>query len=113
MTDILKFKEVSSSIKSTLKEFGYKTSSVAAVIYGVKCHLTELDVRALQIMAKRAAEQSEEAYLEFRKNIVVYSTHNISEEGCRQMFFREDGRFSNEFEPGFYDIASNLAFELF
>lgn len=30
-----------------------------------------------------------------------------------EMIYREDGKFSNEFGPGFFDTASNLAFELF
>lgn len=29
------------------------------------------------------------------------------------MLFRQDGKFSNEFDPGFYDEAANLAFEIF
>lgn len=29
-----------------------------------------------------------------------------------QMHFRPDGMFSDEFEPGFYDVNTNLVFEL-
>ena len=29
------------------------------------------------------------------------------------MVYKTDGKFSNEFETGFFDAASNLAFELF
>jgi len=113
MYDVKKYGEISSQIEKTLEEFGYKTDSVAAVIYGISCHLTENEVRALQVMAKRAAEKSDEDFLEFRKNVIIYSCHDYSDKKCHQMFFRADGRFSNEFEPGFYDISSNLAFELF
>jgi hypothetical protein len=113
MSDIIKYGEISHQIDETLKEFGYKTDNVAAMIYGVRCHLTENEVRALQVMAKRAAEKSEEDFLEFRKNVIVYSCNDYSDKKCHQMFFREDGRFSNEFNPGFYDVSSNLAFELF
>lgn len=113
MSDVKKYGEISSQIERTLEEFGYKTDSVAAKIYGIYRHLTENEVRALQIMAKRAAEKSEDDFLEFRKNVIVYSCNDYSDETCHQMFFREDGKFSNEFNPGFFDISCNLALELF
>ena len=113
MYNMDKYKEICSQVNNVIDEFGFKTDRVAATIYGVRCRVTELEVRALQVMAKRASEKSEEDFLEFRKNVIIYSTRNTSDEGCHQMLFRADGMFENEFAPGFYDVSSNLAFELF
>ena len=67
-------------------------------------------------------------YLVRKSQVIVakqhYSEENISENPFRVFYFRKeglpyrmnyrpDGKFSNEFGPGFFDEASNLAFELF
>jgi predicted ATPase len=33
--------------------------------------------------------------------------------GIHEMRYREDGKFMDEFGPGFFDESANLAFELF
>lgn len=85
---------------------------VAAEIYGELTYMNEAEVRALQVIAKRTYEISDDAFKEFTDNVIVYSGR-IKSDSKHQMIFRTDGKFENEFEPGFYDVCSNLAFELF
>ncbi len=106
------YKKICAQVTNVMDEAGFKTDSVFAKIYGIPCLVRELEVRALQVMAKRAAEKSEEDFLEFCKNVIIYSSRYQSDEGFHQMIFRTDGNFENEFAPGFYDVSSNLLFEL-
>lgn len=98
-------------IDITLKEFGHKSYTTAVEIYGELYHLTEKEVRALQVIAKRKAKKSEEAFNEFCKNVIVYSS-DCKETALHTMHFRKDGCFSDEFEEGFCDTCANLAFEI-
>ena len=84
---------------------------VAAEIYGKIVYLTEAEVRALQVLAKRKAEESDKAFQEFTENVIIYS-HCHKRRSKHRMIFRKDGKFENEFEPGFYDVNSNLTFEI-
>lgn len=83
---------------------------VAVDIYGVKCYKKEVEVRALQLIAKRRAEISDEAFKEFTDNVIVYS--GKSRRKCRKMHFRKDGKFVENFDKGFYTATSDLAFEI-
>lgn len=84
---------------------------VAAEIYGKLVYITEAEVRALQILAKRRAEESEEAFLEFCENVIVYS--GSSKRSSKHiMMFAEDGTFINDFEDGFLDVCPKLALQL-
>jgi hypothetical protein len=93
-----------------LEEFGYKRDKVAAKIYGDYVYLNELEVRALQVVAKRQAQTSKEAFEEFCKNVIVYRSNKVDDTNV--MKFQKDGNFSNDFEPGFYDVNNNLLFEI-
>lgn len=84
---------------------------VAAEVYGKIVYLTEPEVRALQVLAKRKAEESDEAFKEFTDNVIIYS-HCHKRRSKHKMVFRKDGKFENDFEPGFYDVNSNLAFDI-
>lgn len=99
-------------IRNVLHEFGYKTNLVAVEIYGQPKYLNEYQIRALQIIAKRRAEISDEAFKEFIDNVIVYSGR-WKRKSTHIMHFRKDGKFSDNFDPGFYDTSWNLAFELF
>lgn len=99
-------------IKDTLREFGYRTNLVAAEIYGKPRYLNEYEVRALQVIAKRKAEISDEAFKEFTDNVIIYSGR-YKRKSTHIMHFRKDGIFSDEFDSGFYDTSAKLAFELF
>lgn len=97
-----------SELMNTLREVGYKTSKVAVEVYGKLFYMTEAEVRALQVMAKRKAEQSDEAFKEFTDNIIVYSA-GTKRRSKHTMVFRKDGCFANDFEPGFMDVNEKLA----
>ena len=113
MSNMDLYKKICAQVTNVMDEAGFKTDRVFAKIYGIPCRVRELEVRALQVMAKRAAEKSEEDFSEFCKNVIIYSSRYPSDEGFHQMIFRTDGKFENEFAPGFYDVSANLAFELF
>lgn len=84
---------------------------VAALIYGCYIHLDERMVRALQVIAKRKGEESDESFNEFCDNVIVYS--NTSDDTSDHvMHFRKDGIFVEDFEDGFYDVCCKLAFEI-
>lgn len=98
-------------LNATLREFGYKTNKVAVEIYGKLYYLTEVEIRGLQVMAKRAAEKSDESFKEFTENVIVYSSRYKSR-AKHTMVFRKDGCFANDFEPGFEDMNDKLIFEI-
>lgn len=111
------------------------TTRVAAEIYGQKYLLDEYQVRALQILCKRAAEDGDDAWKEFTEKVLVYNTDaeifytddgiefdftdaEGNEKTVHKMIFTKSGRFANEFtedeyDNGFFTRAANLAFELF
>lgn len=110
---------------ASMNELAYKNhiTRVAAEIYGQKHLLDEYQVRALQVMCKRAAEESEEAWREFVDNVIVYNTeaqrywsdsdvfpedyeeefdffdYELGEQRyVHKMIWNEDGSFANEFD---------------
>ena len=86
-------------------------SKVAAEIYGKLVYITEAEVRALQILAKRRAAESEESFLEFCENVIIYSG-SAKRSSKHIMMFAEDGSFINDFEDGFLDVNTKLALEI-
>ena len=105
-------KMINRVVKQTMREFGYKTNKVAVEIRGEVQYMTEPEIRALQVIAKRTYDESEARFSDFCKDVIVYSGRYKSK-SKHQMHFRPDGMFSDEFEPGFYDVNTNLAFEIF
>lgn len=85
-------------------------TQVVAIIYGEKMFLNEIDVRAIQVIARYKAEQGPEVFEDFCENVKIFSGPSI--ETSHQMEFRPDGRFSNSFNPGFYDVSSALLFAI-
>lgn len=109
--DYAKFAEIRHEVrKGILAKMRYH-QKVAAEVYGRPCYLTEAEVRALQILAKRKAEESDGAFREFAENVIVYS-HRYKRRSKHKMIFRKDGTFENDFEEGFYDVNAKLAFEI-
>lgn len=98
--------------KQVLKEVGkYKTNKVAVEIKGKLVYMAEYEIRALQVLAARKAKESKEAFDEFCRDVVVYSGR-YKRTSDHTMTFREDGCFSNDFEEGFFDVNTNLVFEI-
>ncbi len=100
-----------SELMNTLREAGYKTPKIAVEVYGKLFYMTETEVRALQVIAKRKADQSDEAFKEFTDNVIVYSA-GTKRRSKHTMVFRKDGCFDNDFEPGFMDVNENLVWLL-
>lgn len=97
--------EILNAIDAKLQDYKYH-KMIPAFIYGIKCDLTEPEVRALQTIV--AAMDDEEFYI-FNRNVTIWSGPDFD----HVMEFRKDGRFSNKFEPGFMNVNGELAFELF
>ena len=96
--------EILNAIDAKLQDYKYH-KTIPAFIYGVKCDLTEPEVRALQTII--AAMDDEEFYV-FSRSVTIWSGPDFD----HVMIFRNDGIFENEFEPGFMDVNSNLALEI-
>ena len=98
--------------KEILKTIGkYRTNKVAVEINGVLKYMAEYEIRALQVFAKQQAEISDEAFDSFCKSVIVYSGR-YKRTSKHTMHFRKDGRFSDEFDDGFFNVNTNLAFSI-
>lgn len=106
-----KFSEIRHEVRTGILAKMRYHSKVAAEVYGSVCYLTEAEVRALQVLAKRKAEESDEAFKEFTENVIIYS-HCRKRRSKHRMVFRRDGIFENDFEDGFFDVNAKLAFEI-
>lgn len=103
--------EMKRLVRQTLREFGHTTEKVAVEINGKLDYYTEREIRALQVIARRKAMESDEAFEEFCNTVTVYrgrckGQHDI-------MHFTKEGRFEESFFPGFYDTNDNLAMWIF
>ena len=105
-----KYNDIILGIKNILKTKKFH-DKVAVEIYGKLVYLKEAEIRALQIIAAYKAKISKEEFEDFIKNVIVYS-NRWKTNSKHTMIFREDGIFSNEFEPGFYEVCSHLTFKL-
>ena len=102
-----KFSEIRHEVRSGILAKMRYHQKVAAEVYGKIVYLTEPEVRALQVLAKRKAEDSDEDFKEFTDNVIIYS-HCHKRRSKYKMIFRKDGNFENEFEPGFFDVNKRL-----
>lgn len=109
--DYDKFSKIRHEVRTGILAKMRYHQKVAAEVYGKIVYLTEPEVRALQILAKRRAEESKEAFLEFCENIIVYSGSR-KRSSKHTMLFAEDGSFINDFEDGFFDVNYKLANEI-
>ena len=82
---------------------------VAVTIYGKTKHMTEREVRCLQVLAMRKANESDEAFKEFCDNVIVHSGPTLNSYVMR---FTKNGRFENKFPCGFYDVCGNFNIEI-
>lgn len=96
--------EILNAIDAKLQDYKYH-KVIPAFIYGIKCNLTEPEVRALQTIV---AAMDDKEFDVFNRNVAIWSGPDFD----HVMILRRDGMFENEFEPGFMDVNSNLAFEI-
>lgn len=96
------------SMQSALTDIfvdAYKTYGIHFII---ETH-SEYLIRKTQVYVKNLKEQG-------ANTVNPFSVYYVPKDGDHKpykMEYREDGKFINEFGPGFFDEASNLAFELF
>jgi predicted ATPase len=81
----------------------------AYVNFGIRFILethSEYMIRMSQIIVKQINEKEENAQIPFE----AYYFDKDAEPYC--MIYRKDGKFTNEFGSGFFDVSSNLAFDI-
>lgn len=101
--------EIKSQINKKLISLNY-TPTVAVDLYGHHANFTELQVRALQLIAIQKANEGEDAWQEFCANVVVYSRR--WKKCAFRMHWRKDGRFVENFPEGFFDVSGRLHLQL-
>lgn len=92
------------------RKYNY-VKKIAVEINGKLLYLTEGEVRALQLLARQKADESDEAFEQFCKDVVVYSNFQ-KRKSKYTMKFQKDGCFANEFECGFFNANAHMACEL-
>lgn len=98
-----------------MREVGFTTDKVAVEIDGKLDYYTEAEIRALQVIARRKAMESDEAFKEFCNTVTVYKGRckgQPRKAGYDIMKFKKDGRFEEPFFPGFSDVNKKLVFLL-
>ena len=100
------YQKIRAEIQEILCSYEYHPT-VAVEIYGKLTYLNEASVRALQIMALRKAQESEEAFKEFTENVIIYSGRT-KRKSHYKMAFKKNGMWAKQFEPGFYDTCGRM-----
>lgn len=98
--DNTKSKDIKIAIRKELAAVHY-INKVAVDVYGKIEYLTKDEVKALQIVAAKLANNDKEAFEDFKKNVIVYSGRDITH-STHQMHFNNRGYFEEDFEKGFY-----------
>ena len=101
-----KEKAIRSAINKELADVHY-INKVAVDVYGKIEYLTKDQVRALQIVAAKLANNDKEAFEDFKNNVVVYSGRDITH-STHQMHFNNKGYFEEDFQKGFYSSDYDL-----
>lgn len=104
--DINKGRAIRSSILKELAAIHY-INKVAVDIYGKIEYLTKDQVRALQIVATKLANNDKEAFEDFKNNVIVYSGRDITH-STHQMHWTNKGYFEEDFQKGFYSSDCDL-----
>ena len=94
------------ALQSKLTDLIYEVNKKYNVRFIIETH-SEYLIRKTQILV---AHENISDY----RNKVLFKVYYLPTDGNipYEMRYRSDGKFSNEFGPGFFDEASNLAFEL-
>ena len=104
--DSTKGKAIRSAINKELANIHY-INKVAVDIYGKIEYLTKDQVRALQIVAAKLANNGKEAFEDFKNNVIVYSGRDITH-STHQMHWTNKGHFEENFQKGFYSSDYDL-----
>ena len=95
------------AMQSKLTDLLYYVNHEFGIQFIIETH-SEYLIRKSQLFV--AADNKSEY-----ENKVLFKVYYLPDDDKQpyEMIYREDGKFTNEFGPGFFDTASNLAFELF
>ena len=107
--------EMKRLVRQTLQEFGHTTEKVAVEINGQLDYYTEREIRALQVIARKKAMESDEAFEEFCNTVTVYKGRHKGhkrDKSDRIMHFRKDGKFEEPFDSGFNNVIKKLVLAL-
>ena len=100
--------KIINEVQELLKKHQY-TPTLPVIIYGEKYEFTEVQMRALQCLAKRRADESEEAFEDFNCNVYISLSNELGEYELTNHAFTKDGHINGFFNQGFYDICSKFA----
>lgn len=111
-TTVTNIEKGNSVWKAMLKELAnvHYIDKVAVDIYGKIHYLTKDQVRALQIVAAKLANNDKEAFEDFKNNVIVYSGRDITH-STHQMHWTNRGHLGylkEDFEEGFYSSVYGL-----
>ena len=107
--DSTKGKAIRTAVNKELAAIHY-INKVAVDVYGKIEYLTKDQVRALQIVAAKLANNDKEAFEafeDFKNNVIVYSGRDITH-STHQMHWTNKGYFEEDFEKGFYSSDYDL-----
>ena len=104
--DSTKGKAIRAAINKELAAVHY-INKVAVDVYGKIEYLTKDQVRALQIVAAKLANNDKEAFEDFKNNVIVYSGRDITH-STHQMHWTNKDYFEEDFQKGFYSSDYDL-----
>lgn len=87
-------------------------NKVAVDVYGKIEYLTKDQVRALQIVAAKLANNDKEAFEDFKNNVIVYSGRDITH-SKHVMHWQTNGKFIETFDKGFMTVNDELVDKLY
>lgn len=106
----MNIQEVKNKTRKIIKDYcGRSYNKCAVRINGRVQYLTELEIRALQIMV---LDMTDEEYADFCNSVIIYNDNTVIRSDGVITILR-DGGLSASFHEGFYDATGNLARALF
>ena len=108
--------EMKRLVRQTLREYGHTTEKVAVEVNGQLDYYTEREIRALQVIARRKAMESDEAFDEFCNTVTVYKGKckgHKKDKLDRIMHFTKEGKFEEPFDSGFNNVIKKLVLALY
>lgn len=105
--DSTKGKAIRNAVLKELAAVHY-INKVAVDVYGKIEYLTKDQVRALQIVAAKIANNDREAFEDFKNNVIVYSGRDITH-SSHVIHWNNKGYFKEDFQTGFYSSFFDLA----
>ena len=96
------------AFQSRLAELFYQTNLVHGIRFMIETH-SEYLLRSSQKVVKMKHLNEDDKTNSMKSFNTYYFT---KDKGPYQMRYRKDGKFIDEFGPGFFDVSANLAFDI-